>query len=68
MNGFMQPDLAPVELPYINPGKHFIEVKMDGYKSFKEEVTISNGEKANVEANLVSGEDEESTFTAEGSS
>ena len=65
MNGFMQPNLTPVDLPFINPGKHFIEVKMDGYKTFKEEVSISDGEEVSIDAKLEPGEDEESTFTAE---
>jgi len=66
LNGFMQPDKSPVDLTLINPGQHYVELKLEGYDTYKEDVTMPSGGIVEVNAVLSKGGDEDATFTAEG--
>lgn len=68
LNGFLQPEKTPADLTLINPGKHYVEVKKQGYDTFKQDLIMPEGGTLTVNAVLITGGDEDATFTTEGSS
>jgi len=61
----LQPVKTPADLTLINPGKHYVEVKKEGYDTFKQDVTMPEGGTITVDAVFKAGGDESATFTTE---